>query len=84
MDMVRGPGTEALFLALRAWATGQRRVDDVVEDWLCQPWVYTSQITYLYTKLVKDLRLYFREPRPERKMCFPGAGFFNFRGHAHI
>src|SRR5208282_318719 len=30
----------AMFLAVRAWATNQEAIQNDIEDWLFQPWVY--------------------------------------------
>jgi len=67
----------AFFIALRAWSTGANEARDLVQDWLYQPWTYTSQRRALYTKLVEQLRNYFRDPRPDWK--FYSDGIFNFQ-----
>lgn len=69
----------ALFIALRAWATGQSPTHDFVEDWLLNPWNYESQRKRLYQELVERLRPYFRDPRPEWRFYDITEGVFNFR-----
>lgn len=55
----------AMFIALRAWRCGGRPVQDLIEDWMFQPWNYRSQRKQLYLRLVEDLRRYFRDPRAD-------------------
>jgi hypothetical protein len=71
----------AFFVALRAWSTGIPEIHDLVEDWLFQPWIYQAQRRHLYTKLVEELRSYFRDPRPEWK--FYNDGTFNFQSQGY-
>ncbi len=63
-DVLNSP---ALFVAFRAWCTGDRAAHDLVEDWLSQPWVYRTQRKKLYQNLVERQRRYFRESRLEWK-----------------
>jgi BREX system ATP-binding protein BrxC/D len=69
----------ALFIAVRAWATGEAAIHDLVEDWLLHPWNYEAQRKRLYFELVEKLRGYFRDPRPEWKFYATTEGVFNFR-----
>lgn len=55
----------SLFVAIRAWATGEPSAQDLVEDFLRQPWVYKSQRRRMYERLIVGLRPYFRDPRPD-------------------
>lgn len=55
----------SLFIAVRAWATGKPEVQDLIEDWLYNPWQYYSQRKRLYLELVENQRAFFRDPRPE-------------------
>lgn len=55
----------ALFVALRAWRCGGPAVQEKIQDWFFQPWVYQTQRKQLYALLVEDLRRYFRDPRQE-------------------
>jgi hypothetical protein len=57
--------SRALFIALRAWIMGTRDTEDLVEDWLYQPWVYRTQRKKLYLELVDGLSSRFRDPRSE-------------------
>lgn len=66
----------AIFVALRAWATGTVEACDTVEDWLYQPWLYKTQRKKLYTELVENLRRIFRDPRSDRQ--FYANGVFTF------
>jgi hypothetical protein len=59
MGLILNFGSPRLFIALRAWTTGVDTVHDLVEDWLYQPWIYTSQRSVLYAKLIEQLRNYF-------------------------
>lgn len=72
----------ALFVALRAWATGNTEVKYRVEDWLYQPWQYKVQRKILYTQLVDKLRRYFRDPRPEWKFYADEVFMFHTQGYA--
>ena len=54
-----------MFIALRAWRCGGRPVQDLIEDWMFQPWNYRSQRKQLHERLVEDLRRYFRDPRAD-------------------
>lgn len=68
--------SKGFYVALRAWSTGVRHAQDLVEDWLLQPWTYTSQRRRLYISLVEHLRGFFRDPRPQ--WIFYDQGVFQF------
>ncbi len=55
----------SIFVGIRAWATGLPGVQNLVEDWLFQPWSYYGQRKRLYNELIRNLFRYFRDPRPE-------------------
>jgi hypothetical protein len=71
----------ALFVAIRAWATGEPDVQDLVEDWLYSPWSYYSDRKKLYIYLVEELRRCFRDPRTDRQFYSDGVFTFNSLGH---
>lgn len=72
----------AMFSAIRAWATGDPGAQLLVEDWLCQPWMYHSQRKKLYAALVERLRRYFRDPRSEWQFYADGVFAFHTQGYA--
>jgi hypothetical protein len=72
----------AVFVAVRAWATGKWSVHDLVEDWFLQPWVYHTRRKLLYSELVGDLRRFFRDPRPEWQFYNDGVFRFDTQGYA--
>jgi len=57
----------ALFVALRAWIKGDAYAQDLVEDWLYNPWLYKTQRRKLYEVLVSGLRKHFRDPRSDNR-----------------
>lgn len=58
----------AMFVAIRAWCTGNTAAKDLVEDWLSQPWAYEEAMKKkLYQTLVGSLRNHFLDSRPEWK-----------------
>jgi hypothetical protein len=71
--------SQALFLGLRAWATGEKEAQEVVVDWCLQPWTYYARRKHMYKLLVEGLRKYFRDPRPEWKFYSTSEGIFNFQ-----
>lgn len=73
--------SQAVFVALRAWATGRPEVQDLVEDWLSQPWEYRTQRKRLYLELVEGLRRFFRDPRPDWKFYADNVFAFHTQGH---
>jgi len=72
----------ALFVALRAWATGDTNAQSLVEDWLYHTWEYRGQRKKLYVELVKNLRSFFRDPRPDWKFYADGVFMFYTQGYA--
>ena len=69
----------ALFVAIRAWVTGNSAVADIVEDWLLQPDTYGQR--RLYSDLVEGLGRHFEDPRSERE--FYSDNVFRFRTQAY-
>jgi len=66
-----------LFVALRAWATGERGAQDLVENWLSNTSEFgKNQKKVLYSGLVEQLRSRFRDPR--RSSQFFQDGVFAF------
>jgi hypothetical protein len=55
-----------MFVALRAWATGLPATQQLVEDWLFQPWSYYTQRRRIYQELIGDLGRYFHDGHQER------------------
>ena len=74
--------SKGLYVALRAWSTGDRQAQDLVEDWLLQPWTYTSQRKRLYVTLVEKLRGFFRDPRPQWIFYDQGVFQFSLQGYS--
>ena len=72
----------AMFVAVRAWATGLSTVHDRIEDWFLQPWAYRSQRRLLYSDLVCSLRRFFHDPRPEWQFYSDGVFWFHTQGYA--
>lgn len=73
----------AMFIAVRAWATGRSDVRDLIEDWLLQPADYQARRKDLYEALVLNLRANFRDPRPDWKFYDNSEGVFNFQRQEH-
>lgn len=69
--------SSALYVALRAWLTGDSEAQQLVEDWLLQPWVYQGQRKALYHGLVEALRSHFRDPRREWQFYADDVFVFN-------
>lgn len=72
----------AVFVALRAWATGNSTAHDRVEDWLLSPWSYRTQRSKLYFDLIGSMRRFFHDPRPERHFYRDGVFEFHTQGYA--
>jgi len=81
-DLSSATESPALFVALRAWSTGNSSVHDLIEDWLLQSWNYKSQRKRLYIDLVAELRNHFRDPRPDWKFYNDGIFEFHTQGYA--
>ncbi|MDR1777745.1 MAG: ATP-binding protein [Desulfovibrio sp.] len=75
-------GSPALFIAVRAWLTGDVGTCSLIEDWLCTPWNYTSQRKKLYSEFIDKLRKFFRDPRPEWQFYNDGLFLFQPQGYA--
>jgi hypothetical protein len=54
-----------MYVALRAWATQTPATQQLVEDWLFQPWSYYGQRKLIYKQLIGDLWRCFRDARSE-------------------
>jgi hypothetical protein len=74
--------SKGLFVALRAWATGNNQAQDLVEDWFLQPWTYNSQTKRLYVPLVEQLRGFFRDPRSLWQFYQQGIFHFALQGYS--
>lgn len=73
--------SQAVFVALRAWATGKAEMADIVEDWFYQPWQYRGQRKRLFQQIVENLRRFFRDPRPEWKFYADDVFMFHTKGY---
>lgn len=69
-----------MFVALRAWATGLPAVQELVEDWLFQPWSYYGQRQRIYQELIGNLWRHFRDGHPQR-YYYPDAFKFNVQAY---
>lgn len=69
----------SMFIALRAWACGLPKVQNLVEDWLTQPWNYYARRQFLYEELVANLHKYFQDPRPDWKFYDSRTSILNFQ-----
>lgn len=69
----------ALFIALRAWSTGDENARNLIEDWFYQPKNFEAQRKLLYSHLVLKFRDKFRDPRPESRFYDVRTGIFNLR-----
>ncbi len=75
----------SMFIALRAWNFHNEHdelldeVDDIIENWLCDPTNYYNERSYLYNRLVLifNLKKYFCDPQPDWK--FYKDKVFDFR-----
>jgi len=73
----------SMFIALRAWNTGNQTAQDLIEDWFYNPRLYAAQRKLLYYTLVVGLREKFRDPRTEYQFYFAGSGIFNFQNQEY-
>jgi hypothetical protein len=78
-DCLDSPG---LYVALRAWVVGDESVKDLVQDWLHQPWNYTTQRKKLYSRLVDGLRSKFRDPRMDWQFYQDDVFSFHVNGYS--
>lgn len=62
-DVLESP---PLYLAIRAWATGDPDAQLLVENWLYRSWEYKSQRKTLYQSLIGKFGSRFRDPRTDR------------------
>ena len=69
-----------MFVALRAWATQLPAVQELVEDWLFQPWSYYGQRKRIYRELISNLWRHFRDGHPER-YYYPDAFKLNVQAY---
>lgn len=81
-DFSEALDSPAVFVAVRAWATGTSTVHDRVEDWFLQPWLYRSLRRLLYSDLIGSLRRFFHDPRPEWQFYKYGVFDFHTQGYA--
>lgn len=72
-------GSPSLFIAIRAWSTGDKETQDLIEDWFYQPKNYEAQRKLLYSKLILKFKNNFRDPRPESRFYDVKTGIFNLR-----
>lgn len=70
-----------LFVAIRAWATGDPDAQGLVEDWLYNLRTYYVLKKKLYAGLVQRLRPFFRDPRDERQFYADQVFAFSSLGH---
>lgn len=77
-DVLEAP---SVFIGIRAWSTGKSAVQDLVEAWFLEPWVYKTQRKKLYGDLIGRLRNLFRDPRFEPQ--FYSDGIFDFQNQAY-
>lgn len=73
----------AMYVALRAYCCGLRQVEELVANWLTEPWNYTTRRKILYEELVLNLRKFFRDPRPEYQFYNAQSGVFNFQAQEY-
>jgi hypothetical protein len=80
-DFSEALDSHAVFVALRAWATGRADAADIVENWFFQPWQYKGQRKTLYLQLIDNLRKFFRDPRSEWKFYADEVFMFHTKGY---
>jgi hypothetical protein len=73
-----------MFVAIRAWFTGDKSVRDLVIDWLQEPENYRSQRKQLYTRLVEGMRVHFRDPRSEKQFYMDNVLSFHSDGYRAV
>ncbi len=78
--------SEAIYISIRAWKVSYEnghnmspKIDNLIEDWLFNPFNYYNQRKYLYTELIAKLKKWFKDPRPEYKFYDRNEGIFNFQ-----
>lgn len=72
----------AMFIAFRAWSASKPSIQDIIEDYLFQPWEYRVQRKRLYLELVESLRSFFRDPRSEWQFYADEVFMFHTQGYA--
>lgn len=70
-----------MFVALRAWCTGEQPEQDLVIDWLQEPENYRSQRRQLHMRLVERLRPRFRDPRSDKQFYMDNVLSFHTDGY---
>ncbi|MCX8156085.1 MAG: ATP-binding protein [Verrucomicrobiae bacterium] len=73
--------SEGLYVAIRAWMTGDTEAQETVVDWLQNPANYRTQRRRLYETLVSGLRGHFRDPRPDYQFYQDGVFIFFHDGY---
>jgi hypothetical protein len=73
-----------MFVAVRAWCTGEKSAQELVIDWLQEPENYRSQRGQLYTKLVEGMRTHFRDPRPDWQFYADNVFSFHTDGYRAV
>ncbi|MCB5224662.1 MAG: BREX system ATP-binding domain-containing protein [Candidatus Cloacimonadaceae bacterium] len=73
--------SKAMYVALRAWSTGIKSVQDTIVDWFYQPSAYNNQRKLLLKTLITDLRSQFRDPRPNWMFYEDGVFVMNKNGY---
>lgn len=78
----------AMFVAVRAWRFSYINnhafgIDDVIEDWLSNPFNYYSRRKELYQQLVESMRGWVNDPRPEWVFYDAEKGIFNFQAQEY-
>lgn len=73
-----------MFVAIRAWCTGDKAAQELVTDWLQEPENYRSQRKQLYTKLVAGLRRHFRDPRSDAQFYADNLLWFHTDGYRSV
>lgn len=74
----------AMFIAVRAWATGEESVREMIIDWLQQPENFRGQKKQLQRKLVEGLRTHFRDPRTIYQLYEENAFSFHTDGYRAV
>ncbi|MBF8264318.1 MAG: hypothetical protein HW384_182 [Dehalococcoidia bacterium] len=83
-DYSESLSSAAIFISLRAWAVANPNTQDMIEDYLYQPWQYKykGQQKKLYIELVEHQRNHFRDPRSEQQFYAHETFMFHVQGYA--
>jgi hypothetical protein len=74
--------SSAMFVALRAWLQHRdRSTQELIRDWLSQPWEYRASRRLLYEDLILGLPGRIRDPRPESTFYADDVFLFHVGGH---